>query len=33
MAKNYYLPSDDSGKADLLDHFAAKLPPTPKPSK
>ncbi len=26
MAKNYYLPSDDSGKADLLDQFAAKLP-------
>ncbi len=25
MAKNYYLPTDDSGKADLLDHFAAKL--------
>ncbi|MDD5036976.1 MAG: hypothetical protein PHE55_19795 [Methylococcaceae bacterium] len=26
MAKNYYLPKDDSGKADRLDHFAAKLP-------
>ncbi len=26
MAKNYFLPSDDSGKADLLEHFAAKLP-------
>lgn len=26
MAKNYYLPADDSGKADLLEHFAAKLP-------
>jgi len=26
MTKNYYLPSDDSGKADLLEHFAAKLP-------
>ncbi len=26
MAKNYYLPSDDAGKADLLDQFTAKLP-------
>ncbi len=26
MAKSYYLPTDDGGKADLLAHFAAKLP-------
>ena len=26
MPKNYYLPSDDSGKAELLEHLAARLP-------
>ena len=26
MVKTYYLPTDDAGKADLLDHIAAKLP-------
>lgn len=26
MATLYFLPSDDAGKADALDHFAAKLP-------
>ena len=26
MANSYYLPTDDGGKADLLAHFAAKLP-------
>jgi len=26
MPTNYFLPSDDSGKADLLDHLAASLP-------
>lgn len=26
MPKNYYLPTDDSGKAELLEHLAAKLP-------
>ena len=26
MAKNYYLPRDDSGKAQLLEHLARRLP-------
>ena len=26
MAKNYYLPKDDSGKAELLEHLANRLP-------
>jgi hypothetical protein len=26
MAKTPYLPAGDSGKAELLEHFAAKLP-------
>ena len=26
MAKSYYLPKDDSGKAELLEHLAARLP-------
>ena len=26
MAKNYYLPKDDSGKAELLEHLASRLP-------
>ncbi|HMW53849.1 MAG TPA: hypothetical protein PK229_04325 [Rhodocyclaceae bacterium] len=26
MPKNYYLPTDDAGKAELLEHLAARLP-------
>ena len=26
MAKNYYMPKDDSGKAELLEHLATRLP-------
>jgi hypothetical protein len=26
MAKSFFLPNDDAGKADLLEHFAAALP-------
>ena len=26
MAKNYYMPKDDSGKAELLEHLANRLP-------
>jgi len=26
MAKNYYMPKDDSGKAELLEHLAHRLP-------
>ena len=26
MPKNYYLPKDDSGKAELLEHLANRLP-------
>ena len=26
MAKSYYMPKDDSGKAELLEHLATRLP-------
>ena len=26
MTTNYFMPTNDSGKADLLDHFSSALP-------